>query len=61
MTTRKTGTREQWLTARLELLQAEKELTIEVAHPNVVPHVEWLAARNEFLTEEKGLPACAMN
>jgi predicted dithiol-disulfide oxidoreductase (DUF899 family) len=27
MTTQKTGTREQWLTARLELLEAEKELT----------------------------------
>jgi predicted dithiol-disulfide oxidoreductase (DUF899 family) len=27
MTTHKTGTREEWLTARLELLQAEKELT----------------------------------
>jgi len=27
MTTHKTGTREQWLTARLELLKAEKELT----------------------------------
>jgi predicted dithiol-disulfide oxidoreductase (DUF899 family) len=27
MTTHKTGTREDWLTARLELLQAEKELT----------------------------------
>jgi predicted dithiol-disulfide oxidoreductase (DUF899 family) len=53
MTTHKTGTREQWLAARLELLKAEKELTIEVAHPNVVPHVEWLAARNEFLTKEK--------
>ncbi len=25
----------------------------EAAHPNVVPHVEWLAARNEFLTKEK--------
>src|ERR1700758_4318535 len=27
MTTHKTGTREEWLTARLALLQAEKELT----------------------------------
>src|SRR6266480_8128554 len=27
MTTRNTGTREQWLKARLELLKAEKELT----------------------------------
>ena len=27
MTTHKTGTREQWLKARLELLEAEKELT----------------------------------
>jgi Bacterial protein of unknown function (DUF899) len=27
MTTHKTGTREQWLAARLELLKAEKELT----------------------------------
>jgi hypothetical protein len=27
MTTHKTGTREQWLKARIELLQAEKELT----------------------------------
>jgi predicted dithiol-disulfide oxidoreductase (DUF899 family) len=27
MTTHKTGTREQWLTARLDLLKAEKELT----------------------------------
>jgi predicted dithiol-disulfide oxidoreductase (DUF899 family) len=53
MTTHKTGTREPWLAARLELLQAEKELTIEVAHPKVVPPVEWLAARNEFLTKEK--------
>ena len=35
MTTHKTGTREQWLAARLPLLQAEKELTRrsdEVAH-----------------------------
>jgi Bacterial protein of unknown function (DUF899) len=35
--------------------KAEKELTIEVAHPKVVPPVEWLAARNEFLTKEKEL------
>ena len=27
MTKHKTGTREEWLTARLELLKAEKELT----------------------------------
>ena len=27
--------------------------TNEVARPNVVPHVEWLAARNEFLIKEK--------
>jgi predicted dithiol-disulfide oxidoreductase (DUF899 family) len=27
MTSHKTGTREEWLTARLELLKAEKELT----------------------------------
>ena len=27
MTTHLTGTREQWLAARLELLQSEKELT----------------------------------
>jgi predicted dithiol-disulfide oxidoreductase (DUF899 family) len=27
MTTHKTGTRDQWLAARLELLKAEKELT----------------------------------
>src|SRR5262249_39976979 len=27
VTTHKTGTREQWLTARLDLLKAEKELT----------------------------------
>jgi predicted dithiol-disulfide oxidoreductase (DUF899 family) len=27
--------------------------TIEVTHPNVVSHVEWLAARSEFLTKEK--------
>ena len=27
MTTHKTGTREEWLAARLELLKAEKELT----------------------------------
>jgi predicted dithiol-disulfide oxidoreductase (DUF899 family) len=27
--------------------------TIEVGHPNVVSHVEWLAARGEFLTKEK--------
>ena len=27
MTTHKTGTREEWLAARLELLEAEKELT----------------------------------
>jgi len=27
MTDHKTGTREQWLAARLELLEAEKELT----------------------------------
>src|SRR5258708_9165751 len=27
MTSHKTGTREEWLAARLELLQAEKELT----------------------------------
>jgi hypothetical protein len=27
MTTHKTGTRAEWLTARLELLEAEKELT----------------------------------
>jgi predicted dithiol-disulfide oxidoreductase (DUF899 family) len=27
LTTHKTGTREQWLAARLELLKAEKELT----------------------------------
>ncbi len=27
--------------------------TIEVGHPNVVSHGEWLAARREFLTKEK--------
>jgi predicted dithiol-disulfide oxidoreductase (DUF899 family) len=27
--------------------------TIEVGHPNVVSHVDWLAARSEFLTKEK--------
>jgi predicted dithiol-disulfide oxidoreductase (DUF899 family) len=27
MTTHRTGTREQWLAARLELLKAEKKLT----------------------------------
>jgi predicted dithiol-disulfide oxidoreductase (DUF899 family) len=27
--------------------------TIEVGHPNVVSHAEWLAARSEFLTKEK--------
>jgi len=27
MTSHKTGTREEWLAARLELLEAEKELT----------------------------------
>ncbi len=27
--------------------------TIEVGHPNVVSHVEWLAARSEFLNKEK--------
>ena len=27
MTNHKTGTREEWLAARLELLEAEKELT----------------------------------
>jgi predicted dithiol-disulfide oxidoreductase (DUF899 family) len=27
--------------------------TIGVGHPNVVSHVEWLAARSEFLTKEK--------
>ena len=27
MTTHRTGTRDEWLAARLELLQAEKELT----------------------------------
>jgi predicted dithiol-disulfide oxidoreductase (DUF899 family) len=27
--------------------------TIEVGHPNVVSHAEWLAARREFLTKEK--------
>ena len=27
--------------------------TIEVGHPNVVSHSEWLAARSEFLTKEK--------
>lgn len=25
----------------------------EIAHPNVVPHAEWLAARSEFLAKEK--------
>jgi predicted dithiol-disulfide oxidoreductase (DUF899 family) len=27
--------------------------TMEVGHPNVVTHVEWLAARREFLAKEK--------
>ena len=27
--------------------------TIEAVHPNVVSHVDWLAARSEFLTKEK--------
>jgi predicted dithiol-disulfide oxidoreductase (DUF899 family) len=27
--------------------------TVEVGHPSVVSHVEWLAARSEFLTKEK--------
>jgi len=29
--------------------------TIEAVHPNVVSHVEWLAARGEFLKKEKEL------
>jgi predicted dithiol-disulfide oxidoreductase (DUF899 family) len=28
-------------------------LALEVEHPNVVSHAEWLAARKEFLTKEK--------
>jgi predicted dithiol-disulfide oxidoreductase (DUF899 family) len=27
--------------------------TLDVGHPNVVSHAEWLAARSEFLTKEK--------
>ncbi len=27
--------------------------TLEVGHPNVVSHAEWLTARSEFLTKEK--------
>jgi len=27
--------------------------TLELGHPNVVSHAEWLAARREFLTKEK--------
>ena len=27
--------------------------TLEVVHPNIVSHAEWLAARSEFLAKEK--------
>ena len=27
--------------------------TLEVRHPNVVSHAEWLAARSEFLTQRE--------
>ena len=37
MTTNITGTREEWLAARLELLKAEKELTRRVRSPLVIP------------------------
>ena len=46
MTEHKTGTREEWLAARLELLDAEKELTANLQLMNTGDHygitdVEW--------------------
>jgi predicted dithiol-disulfide oxidoreductase (DUF899 family) len=57
MTTHKTGTREQWLTARLELLEAEKELTRrsdEVARRR--QELPWVRINKEyrFETDEGG-------
>jgi predicted dithiol-disulfide oxidoreductase (DUF899 family) len=57
MTTHKTGTREQWLTARLDLLEAEKELTRrsdEVARRR--QELPWVRINKEyrFETDEGG-------
>jgi predicted dithiol-disulfide oxidoreductase (DUF899 family) len=57
MTTHKTGTREEWLTARLALLEAEKELTRrsdEVAQQR--QELPWVRIDEEyrFETEQGG-------
>jgi predicted dithiol-disulfide oxidoreductase (DUF899 family) len=52
MTTHKTGTREQWLKARLELLKAEKELTRrsdELARQR--QELPWVAINKEYRLE----------
>ena len=52
MTSHKTGTPEEWLTARLELLQAEKELTRrsdEVARQR--RELPWVRIDKEYVFE----------
>src|SRR5678815_1834742 len=57
MTTHKTGTRKEWLTARLELLEAEKELTRRsdelAARRQALPRVK-IDHDYRFETEEGG-------
>src|SRR5437588_8571468 len=58
MTTHTTGTREQWLAARLELLQAEKELTHrsdDVAQQR--QQLPWVAVDKDYRFETEAGPA----
>ena len=58
MTDHRTGTREEWLSARLELLAAEKELTRrgdEVAR--LRRELPWVAIEKEYLFDTDGGPA----
>jgi hypothetical protein len=57
MTTHMTGTREEWLAARIELLEAEKELTRrsdELARRR--QELPWVRVDKEYRFETKGVP-----
>src|SRR3954467_137780 len=58
MTMHKTGTREEWLTARLELLEAEKELTRrgdEVARQRQA--LPWVPVEKDYRFDTEAGPA----
>jgi predicted dithiol-disulfide oxidoreductase (DUF899 family) len=60
MTNHKTGTREEWLAARLELLDAEKQLTRrsdELARQR--QELPWVRIDKEYLFEtDEGTASC---